>query len=230
MKSITIVSIFCCCLMTQFGCKDVILIPTKGTITGIVTDNNGTPLAGVQVSATYDAPSQGPGQPPFPTTVTTVTDNYGYYRLADVWDAVTLAINQSGFLSVTTLVDMNDNNRPVLNLTLSGSPTIENVTLNKTTLVSAPPDTITIRLEVKDVFNANTGANYTVNFFLKAQTGATTAILPATLHAQSLDQYLFDAFLTSGEYPAGTYGLQAEVQDPDGNRQQVDLGEEITVE
>lgn len=230
MKFIHIVSVFCFSLMAAVGCKDVIFIPIKGTIECFVTDNNGSPLVGVQVSATYDAPSQSPGQLPLPTTISVVTDYRGYCLLKDVWDEVTVTVNQPGFLPVTTQVDMNDYNHPTLNLALTGSPTIAIVALNKTTLASAFPDTIAIRVEVRDVINANSGANYTVNCLLRPQSGATTAIIPATLFSQSLDQYLFDAFMISGDYPAGTYGLLAEVKDPDGNSHQLDFGQNVIVE
>jgi len=230
MKTIPVALTLCFCLVAAIGCQDLILIPAKGNVEGHVKDNNGTPLAGVQVSATFDAPSENVEVQPFANTVTAVTDNDGYFRVKDVWDEVTVTIDQSGFLPVLIWLDMNENNRPILDLTLNGSPTIGILTLSKTTLASDSLDTIAIRIEVKDVYNLNAGAGYTVNFFLKTITGAIMTILPASLHSQSLQQYLFDALLLSGDDPKGTYRLEAEVQDPDGNIQQVDFGQDIIIE
>lgn len=215
-------------LLLTGSCKDVIFIPVKGSISGYIADNNGTPMAGIQVSAAFSTPGQSSGQPPSPTTLTATSDKDGYYRLSDVWDEVHLSVNASGFLPVTTRIDLGDNSHPALDITLSGSPTIGAVSLSKTVLSEMTADTAIISMEVRDVFNLNS-QGYTGNFLLKADNSVTKIIIPAILLSQSLEQYLFKSLITSPDLPAGNYDLIAEVRDPDGNMHQISTGQTITI-
>ena len=215
--------------ISAVSCKDLIIIPERGSINGYVTDNNGAPLAGVQVSATFTAPSQSQGQQSFPTTLTAQTDNSGYYQLSELWDDVTVSVQQQGFQPTITLIDLSENDQPSLNITLSGSPTIGTVNLNKTTFISGQADTLSVRMEVQDLYNSNS-QGYTGNFLLKTDGGVIASIINATLLSESLNFYLFKGAISTEELPAGTYGIQAEVRDPDGNMHRIDLAQHISVE
>lgn len=216
-------------LLCCYNCKDIIFIPKKGSISGYVSDNNGTPLSGIQVSAVYNAPSQAAGQPPVPTTITVSTDNTGFYQVSDLWDDVVLNINAAGFLPATNRIDLNDNDAPNLDFYLTGSPTIEGVILSKNTLSSSYPDTVVLSMEVRDVFNGN-NQGYTGNFLLKADNDTKTIIIPATLLLQSLEKYQFESVITAGNIPDGIFQLLAEVQDPDGNMHQINTEQRLYVQ
>lgn len=214
-------------LIPFFACKDVIFIPTQGAISGIVTDNNGVPLAGVEVSATFSAPVQAVGQPSFPTTLTTTTDATGYFQLMELWDVVTLNVAYPGFAGFSTYVDLEKNSHPVENIVLLGSPTILEVHLSKTEL-STTSDTLTATLRIEDKFNEQ-AQGYSGNLLLQ-KNGLTQIIANGVVTAQSLEHILIEVRLISGGLPAGNYAVIAEVQDPDGNTHQMDTGKTIMVQ
>lgn len=214
-------------LFSLQACKDVIFIPTQGNIKGFVEDNNGVPLAGVQVVATFEPPSQN-GEA-FPKTTTAITDAEGYYKLTELWDDVALSISQSGFRSFTKLVDLGEDDDLELDLTLEGSPSILAVTPTKTTLSAATPDTLGIGIEVLDLFNSQEGV-YTGNILLQNTSGITQVIVPANMIASSEQQFLLEAQITSDLLPIGSYMLVIEVSDPDRNTYQRKTGQEIIVQ
>ena len=86
---------------------------------------------------------------------------------------------------------------------------------------------MTVSVEVKDEFNS-LPQGYESNLLLFRQDGTAAAILEAPFEFQGLEDYLFNAFITSGLLPAGTYLITAEVRDPDGNEHRLKSGE-ITV-
>ncbi len=218
-------------LSASMGCEEVIFFPSKGNIEGVVTDNNGTPLAGVQVVAVFEPPAIQVGLPLIPTTLIAATAPGGYYRLSDLWDEVSLSIDHLGFRPTSTTVDLGKNDRPEVDFTLVGSPTIQAVTFSKTTLsiAASDSDTVIVTVEVHDSFNTIT-QGYESNLLLQNADGVTQAILAAGLESQGLEQYLFSATVTSGLLPAGTYAVIAEVRDPDKNIHQVRVEQSIRLE
>ena len=82
MKNININLFLLFSLLLYFGCEKVIFLPIQGDVDGIITDNNGQPVAGATVTATYEAPTQyGESQE---ETKTTTTDSDGYYHLTNL--------------------------------------------------------------------------------------------------------------------------------------------------
>lgn len=224
MQQNKIIQILFLLLLSGTSCEDVVFLPAEGTIEGIVTDNNGAPLEGVQVTAAFEAPSDG-GQP-FESAKSTTTLSDGSYRLADLWDEVRLSVNHSGFQPASTLIELtNRDKRPTADFTLVGSPTITAVNLNKATLSAGEPDTLTAHIEVRDAFNS-IAQGYVGNLLLLRSNGTAILIQEASLTSQSLEAYLFEAVVTSGgSLPAGTYAPVAEVRDPDGNEHRLEAGE-----
>lgn len=217
-------------LMILFGClacDDVIFIPAQGSIHGYVEDNNGVPLAGIQLSATFEAPSQG-GQSS-PETKTVTTNDNGFYRFSELWDEVVVNVGQSGFRPITKWIDLGEEDDLELNLTLEGSPEILGLKLIKTILTAETPDTLQVGIEVLDSFNSQTG-EYTGSILIQNASGATQAIVPATMTAASQQQFLLNAQITSDLLPIGTYTLVVEVNDPDQNSYQLNSDQQISVQ
>ena len=209
------------------ACEDVVFLPIEGTIEGTVTDNNGAALEGVQITGTFEAPSDG-GQP-FESNKTTTTLGDGFYRLNGLWDEVKLDVNHPGFQPASTLIKLtNKNNRPTVDFILVGSPTITAVNLNKEVLSAGSPDTLIANIEIQDKFNSIT-QGYVSNLLLLRPDGTAATILNAQLESQGLEAYLFRAVATSEILPAGAYKVAAEVRDPDGNEHRLETGE-ITIE
>lgn len=213
--------------LSCLACDDVIFVPSQGSIHGIVTDNNGVPLAGVQVSATFEAPSQG-GES-FPETKTATTDANGYYRFTELWDEVVFSIEQSGFRPITQWVDLRKENDLELNVSLEGSPEILGLNLIKTTLTKETPDTLQVGIEVLDSFNSQTG-DYSGSILLQDDNGATQAIVSASMLSASQQQFLLNAQITSDLLTMGIYTLVVEVSDPDQNHYQLHSDQQISVQ
>lgn len=210
-------------LLPAWGCRDIVFYPVKGSVDGRVTDNNGAALPGILVSAGFDAPSQSPGQAPFAQTVTSITDHDGYYRLTGLWDDVTLTVSLNGFVPYATIISLSENAEQQLDVILTGSPTIEQVSLSKPTISATMSDTVQVRLVVADAFNS-IAQGFQANILLQTAGGVVVAIVPALLTSHSLETYLFDATLTSGGLSAGNYTVLAEVQDPDGHAHRINSG------
>lgn len=224
-KSHFLLSLLIC--LSCLACDDVIFVPSQGSIQGIVKDNNGVPLAGIPLSATFEAPSQG-GES-FPETKTATTDANGSYRFTELWDEVILSIEQSGFRPTAQWVDLRRENDRELNLILEGSPEILGLNLIKTTLTLATPDTLQVGIEVMDSFNSQTG-NYTGSILIQDTNGATQAIVTATMVVASQQKVLLNAQITSDLLIEGTYTLVAEVSDPDQNNYQFNSDQQISVQ
>lgn len=224
MKNTAYPVLLCLFCLISFGCKDVLLYPTKGTISGIVTDNNGTPLTGITVSATYDELGQTPGQAPFPRTETTQTDHTGYFQLKDLWDEVLLTVQVPGFLPVTRRFELQDDNKVDIDLQLQGSPTVTAVSLSKPTISMSTPDSVTVSLEARDVYNQSS-LPYQCNVLLVNGSQVTVAIVPASLLNQGFEHYLFEGLILSENITSGgNHSIVVEVQDPDGHTHRVDNG------
>lgn len=209
------------------SCEDVAFLPAKGTIDGIITDNNGEALQGVQITASFEEPSQS-GQA-FENNKTAITDSEGYYRMDNLWDKVYLSVNHSSFLPASTLVELkNKTNWLTADFTLSGSPTIIDVNLSKTVLSATEPDTVTISVEVQDEFN-NIAQGYICNLLFYRPDGSAFTVLNADLESQGFKEFLFNAIITTGLLPSGVYTIAAEARDPDGNEHRVKTSS-ITVE
>ena len=209
------------------SCEDVVFLPAKGTIEGTIEDNNGALLQGVQITASFEEPSQS-GQS-FENSKTTASNSDGFYHLDNLWDKVNLSINHPGFLPASTLVELkNKNSRLTADFTLTGSPTITSVNLSKAILSASEPDTVAISVEVQDVFNSIT-QGYVCNLLLFRPDGSAATILNTSVESQGFEAYLFKAIITTGLLPPGVFTVAAEVRDPDGNEHQLRTSS-ITVE
>ncbi len=219
MKTVINYILFLSLLMSFSACKDIVFIPTQGSIQGVITDNNGLPLQGVNVSATYEEPSQ----QPFESTKTASTDTEGFFQINDLWDKVALNANLAGFKPASALIDLVDHSKPMVDFVLEGSPTISDIRLDKRTLSATVPDTLSIIIEVRDAFNLNS-SEYTTNLLVQNQAGATQTIRSISLQGQGFEVLLFQGNILSEDLSEGTYLLLAEVRDPDGNRHQLEGG------
>ena len=206
------------------SCEKAIFLPRQGAIEGIITNNNGEPMAGVEVSASFEAAS--PNGQPFHEVKSIRTDRDGYYRLSNLWDEVEVNIVQPGFQPLIHHVDLRKNTQPVVNLVLVGSPTIKNVAFDKTTLQSS--DTIVARMEIEDVFNSQPG-NYGGNLLLMDMQGAIQSIFPAGAIQESQNRFLLEALITADVMPPGSYQVLVEVFDPDSNLHQISADDRILV-
>lgn len=206
-------------LFSSSAREDIVFIPVQGSIQGVITDNNGSPLQGVSVSAVYEEPSQ----QPFETTKMASTDADGFFRINDLWDKVALHASLSGFKPSSTLVDLADDSKPVIDFILEGSPTINDIRLNKSSLSASESDTLSIVVEIQDEFNNNPGS-YIANIIVINADGATQTINSLSLQGQGLEVLLFQGIILSTDLAKGNYLLMAEVQDPDGNRHQLEGG------
>lgn len=216
-------------LLAFLGCKEVIFIPIQGAIEGYITDNNGDPISGVTVSATFVAATSS-GQA-FPSTKSTSTNNEGYYKLIELWDEVEINIQHAGFESMFQFIDLQGNPQPELNIELVGSPTIQAITLNKNTLAlnTQALDTILAKIEILDVYNSQFG-NYSGNLILQNSAGKAQSIFATTNEIGSQNLFLLEALITNGELPQGTYSVLVEATDPDGNTHQLIADQTIQLE
>ena len=222
-QTITLLTIF-----SLSACEEIDILPSKGIIEGIVTDNNGEFLTGVQITATFEAPSES-GQA-IPETHITTTDAEGHYRLIELWDEVSLSIDHPGFRPVFTQIDLGEGRHPEVNIMLEGSPSILAVVPSKTTLSATMQDTLIVQIEVSDTFNSGPSF-YEVNLLLQNAAGITQAVVPAITISASQEQSLHEAWVTSDlQLPLGSYTLTVEAIDPDGNLHQRQVEQRISVE
>ncbi|MGD1895113.1 MAG: carboxypeptidase-like regulatory domain-containing protein [Cyclobacteriaceae bacterium] len=219
-------------LLTFVGllsCDQIDFLPIKGTIEGIITDNNGVLLPGIDITATFEAPSEsGQAQEEI---LTTTTDAEGYYRLTELWDEVSLSINNPGFRPVFRQVDLAEKYNPQLDITLEGSPSILAIVPNATALSASTQDTLIVDIEVSDTFNSEERF-YEVNLLLQNEAGVTQAIIPATNTFAGSERFLFEALamVDDLQLPLGSYTITAEVLDSDGNIQQKQGEQAVIIE
>ena len=218
------------CMLLHLGCKKVTFLPVQGDVEGYITDNNGQPVGGATVSATFEAPTQFGEAQEQSKSVTTASD--GHYHLANLWDEVLLHIEHPGLEPVKTRVELSVKESDIkADLTLNGSPTINGVTFDKTLLSigSGLADTIHFDLEVEDTYNNQFG-NYLGNLLLEDSAGITRRIVSATVKEQSLFRVLLTGIVTAGEMRAGSYQVKVEVTDPDGNSHWITADQSILLE
>lgn len=229
MKNVSFI-LFACFLGVLSSCNDVEFLPTKGSIYGIVVDNNDIPLEGVEVIATFDLPESLSGSESFdrlPVRNTTASD--GAYELDDVWDEVYLEIDHTGFQSSFQRVELTSGNqRPQVNFTLTGSPTVESIAFDADTLNKENFESLAITMVVEDLYNtfSDTPIAYCQ---VQDSAGRTVLILDADIDSQSQTRFVFEAILTSESLPVGTYHVIGEATDPDGNTHQLSSDESIEV-
>lgn len=230
MKKRKIELVLVACLILLFGCKKVTFLPIQGDVEGYITDNNGQPVSGATVSATFEAPTQyGPAED---QNKSTTTDSDGYYHLKDLWDEILLHVDHSGLEPTTTLIKLSGKERFLqVDLALNGSPTISRVTFEKTILSidSLLQDSILFEVEVEDSYNNQFG-DYQCNLKLEDSAGNTRRIVSATVKEQSLKRVLLAGVVTAGKLQAGSYLVNAEVIDPDGNSHLAPSVEIISIE
>lgn len=217
-------------MLLHMGCSKVNFLPIQGDIEGWITDNNGQPVAGASVSATYVAPTEfGIGEQ---KTASTTTDSEGHYHLTSLWDEVHLQINHPGLESISTLVKLKAKKTSLLvDLSMEGIPSIQSVTFDKTVLSVSPAllDTIRFHIEVKDMYNSQTG-NYQGNLLLEDGTGKTSLITGVTVKEQGLNRVLLAGIITVGDLVPGTYQPLAETIDPDENSHRIKVSQTIQIE
>lgn len=229
MKKYSLQIICFLCLLFQLSCEHVVFLPVQGEIEGYVRDTNGKPVAGITVSAAFEAASSS-GQAAA-SVQSAKTDLEGYYRLNDLWDEISLSINHPGFEPVFHFIDLKDEARPVVNIELIGSPKIQGIALDKNALsLSLPtPDTIVAQIEVLDAYNSQDGS-YKGSLILQDATGNTQAIVGATNPSGSQSLYLLEALISSDELAKGTYSVTVEATDPDGNTHRITTDQIIQIE
>lgn len=210
-------------IIGSWSCSETIFLPIQGSVEGIITDNNGLPLVGVSVIATFQPPSES-GQA-FEQTKTATTAAGGIFRFSELWDEVHLAFNHPGFQPAGTHFQLtHDQRRQNIDFTLEGSPTITGINLSKSALAEATPDTLVINVEVTDNFNDLTDG-YQSKLLLLENNGSLADVLDLSLESNGINTYLFGAALISGNLSAGVYPMTVEVQDPDGNQHRQPAGE-----
>lgn len=216
--------------MLGYGCDDMVIFPSKGSIRGTITDNNGTPLSGVTVSITYNQPAQSPGEPVFPQTKTVQTDDNGYYMARDLWDEIQLTVQGTGYEVKTLFHDLKDDNEPEINLVLSGSPTVLSYAISKPILRLDTIDAVVFDVEVRDAYNESV-APIQCNVRLLDDNLTTIAVYSADLKSQGLEHYLFTGQILSENFlDTGTFFLEVEVLDPDLHTHRLSTGLTLTVE
>ena len=227
MKNVSFI-LFICFLGMLPSCNDVEFLPKKGSIYGIVVDNNDIPLEGVEVVATFNLPESSSGSfDSSPVSNTTASD--GTYKLDDVWDEVYLEIDHTGFRSSFQRVELTSGNqRPQVNFTLTGSPTVESIAFDADTLNKENFESLAITMVVEDLYNtfSDTPIAYCQ---VQDSVGRTVLILDADIDSQSQTRFVFEALLTSESLPVGTYKIIGEATDPDGNTHQLSSDESIEV-
>lgn len=227
-KTLFLVTIVIASLM--FSCeKSPIFIPVKGSISGSVFDNNGAPLSGVKIEASFTAPENTSGSSPA-SSATASSQADGHYQLTELWDEVELNIQQEGFQPVSESLKLtHSNSDPQLDFTLVGSPTVQSVAFSKTLLTESETDSIIISIAAQDLYNSNT-ESYLGKLLIKDDSGQTKIILTAEEEAQSNTVHLFTSTLSAGRLPLGSYQVVAEVTDPDGNAHTLTASEQIQVQ
>ena len=209
------------------SCGEIEFLPTKGSVYGIVVDNNNMPLGGVEVVASFTAPESSSGFLTSP--VSNATSGDGKYQVDEVWDEVHLEINHTGFLPAFQRVELvNSKRNAQVNFTLIGSPTIQSVTFSQDTLNKDSLESLIISMVGEDLFN--TFPDTPVGTFLVQNSeGQTVQIQDAEIDSQSQTSFLFRSLLTSDDLPRGTYQVIGEVIDTDGNRHALSSDESFEI-
>lgn len=217
-------------LLLHLGCEKITFLPIQGEIEGRITDNNGQAVAGASVSATFEAPTEfGRGEQ---QTKSTTTDADGHYQLTGLWDEILLRVDHPGLEPVSTGVKLKVKEQSSReDLTMNGSPSIQDVTFDKTVLsVSSDlPDTIFFSIEVEDLYNSQPGS-YRGNLLLEDNTRKTRLITAVTVEEQGLDRVLLTGKITGEDLVPGTYQPLVETIDPDENSHRVIVNQTIRIE
>jgi len=212
------------------ACSTDIFGPNKGTLEGVVKDNNGNELAGVTVTAKYISSTDADGTVNY-SSINTVTDQSGYHFLDDVFLTENKIIFQKeGFKTYTAYVNLTqNNNHQNINTMLVGSPKITQLQVDNTTISVAANQTATFTVTVKDFYNDDTTATDFKVTLLLYKSGDLISSLTLDLTANSNTVFVFKKKINATDISLGTYTLASEVIDPDGNFYRKEFQQILTV-
>jgi len=205
-------------LISIVGCSTNIFGPNKGSIDGIVKDNNGKVLDGVVVTAKFISSTNTDGTVNY-KSINTITDQNGYHFLEDVFLTENeITFQKDGFKTFSKFVNLTqNNNQQTINVVLEGSPTITQVNISVASISILANDSSTITINIGDKYNVNnTGSDYRVNLLLYESGNLKKTIL-IPLIANAITQFVFEKDLIASDLPVGNFTISIEVIDPDGN-------------
>lgn len=198
------------------SCEQNILGPNKGTISGVVTDNNGAVVEGATITATYTIDEK-------TSSISGASDQTGYYILEDVpLTENELVAQATGFDANTRFVSLNQSrDAQTLNFTLVGAPEYVSNTQSHTKIYltdTTQSDTVHFRIIMRDDFNTSTSSQYDLSvIFNSTVTGSISYIETATILSSSSSIYIFKATTEASSLGAGEFLVDVEISDPDGN-------------
>ena len=205
-------------LLVVTGCEKNIFGPNRGTLSGIVTDQNDVPISGVEITSSFLVSIDDEGNGRFREAKGT-TDQDGYYELRQVGlDENEVVYKKDGFEELTQIVFISqEDNNQLLNVVLTGSPILTSFAVSDDQLSLTENDTTEISVTFLDEFQEFSSTNYTVNMILNLD-GVIAGIIPLELEFSSIRNFSFFKQIEASEFQdTVVYSLDVEIQDPDGN-------------
>lgn len=217
-------------LISCGGEDNVLNIPKKGSISGILLDTlgNDETIEGAEVVATFTRPNNDIGEL---DEKRILTNSLGEFYLSDLWDETRITVSKNGLKTVAFDIDLNVDKGNVYEVYMNGLPDIDKTSVSKDELNYTAGDTTIISVEVRDNFNSEDA--------FEDYEG--TAILYNIVSSESIASYDFEVKVRGITYtnlqaivPAKSlpkpddfeiYGVIIEIRDPDKNLLQRELDE-----
>ncbi|MEM7371417.1 MAG: carboxypeptidase regulatory-like domain-containing protein [Bacteroidota bacterium] len=239
----------------SFGCHEITIVPIPGSVAGTVNDNNGNPLEGVLIEATFTPAST--LQEATESTKSTTTSASGSYRIEDLWDEVTLSATKTGFKGESFTIELDTEGPAQQEFVMIGSPVIQTIQPDSSTLIIpesellitaadttiigydtiiSPVDTVinmlsdsvSISVEVEDPFDSSIPSFQGGLVFENSQ-GVLVLELPLQQVAITGHRAALQAWVFSSQLEPDAYTLHADITDVDGNSHSFTASQKLEV-
>lgn len=191
-------------------------------IEGVVKDNNGNLVTQGMINGTFQNPQSNSLE-----TKTANISQSGTYRLLDVLNEVEIRAAVNGLrISEPPKIEVEQPGAIIQqDLTLEGSPTIQSVNNDKTSISTTLQDSLTVLVQVEDMFNSpeTLDDNYHLHLLFFDSENELVRIASRNtgeviLEVTSQNLYLFQAILQAQDLPLGDYQVAIETIDDDGHQ------------
>jgi hypothetical protein len=140
--------------------------------------------------------------------------------LQDLQGQVEVKVQTPRFMPEKQLVDLNMNEKPLVNFILEGSPTIQKIDLNKNSLSESSSDSIFVRIEAIDLYNT-IASGYKGYILVQDEQAGTETVFPAFEFFREEKTVVLSGNIQSGRLTPGSYAVVVELYDPDGNKHEM---------
>lgn len=224
-------------LLLLFACagcentRNFLDIPLEGNVSGIIYDSlTKKPIAGAIITATFILPNSSSGEE---ATASFETTNNGSYFLKDLWDEVLIQVKKDGFETVAfSLTIGQEVSKKPFNIALKGLPVVFGEFITHQLLNYEANDTTEVILEIRDIYNENSGGAEAYVFFYEIESDLNVGAVQLESMFQSRTFTTLGTKITADMFPkppAGKtidYSYYYEISDPDDNIVDYGLAEE----